>query len=620
MPSSAPETARRLDAIAAAHAAGSITDHSATTMRAWLTEPRYAEFAAELAALVDQGRWKELDDVYWTVIPFGTGGRRGMMFPVGSNAINDRTIGESAQGLADYVRTVMKPGETPTCAIAYDTRHRSEHFAKLCAEVLLAAGFKVFFLRGFRSTPELSYAVRHTNSTCGIMVTASHNPPSDNAVKVYWAGGVQVLPPHDKGIIDRVMTVDAVRREPFDAGVKSGRVQFVEQEVDPAFVAAVLEQASPGPRDVSILYTPLHGVGASAVVPVLAGAGFTKLRLYGPQEKPDGDFPNVPGHVANPENPAVLTGPIDEAKSRGDDLVMASDPDCDRLGAAAPLTAKPGAEWKTFTGNQIAALLVDWVLSSRQSRGVLAPTDHVITTLVTTGLIRRIAESYRATTVDTLQVGFKWIGQAIDQTGPRHFVFGCEESHGYLAGTHVRDKDASVAALLLAELTASLKTAGKSLHEKLDELFCAHGCHLERQVAITLPGASGMDRMKEIMAALRSKPPAKLGSLDVVRTRDYGGLSTSTPGAPPVPFSGAKGDLVIFDLAGLPDAGSGSPGHFPALGNAVAARPSGTEPKIKFYLFTAAPPCSCEELPQVKASLTARLDALEKDLRALAGV
>ncbi len=620
MQSPSPDTACRLEAIAAAHAAGKITDHSAATMRAWLTESRYAEFAADLAARVDQGRWKELDDVYWTVIPFGTGGRRGMMFPVGSNAINDRTIGESAQGLADYVRTVMKPGETPSCAIAYDTRHRSEHFAKLCAEVLLAAGFKVFFLRGFRSTPELSYAVRHTGATCGIMVTASHNPPSDNAVKVYWAGGVQVLPPHDKGIIERVMTVDAVRREPFDAGVASGRVQFVEQEIDPAFVAAVIGQASPGPRDVSILYTPLHGVGASAVVPVLEGTGFAKLRIYGPQSQPDGDFPNVPGHVANPENPAVLTGPIDEAKSRGDDLVMASDPDCDRLGAAAPLTAKPAAEWKTFTGNQIAALLVDWVLSGRQSRGVLAASDHVITTLVTTGLIRRITEFYRATTVDTLQVGFKWIGQAIDQTGPRHFVFGCEESHGYLAGTHVRDKDASVAALLLAELTASLKVAGKTLHEKLDELFCAHGCHMERQVAITLPGASGMDRMKEIMATLRSKPPAQLGGLDVVRTRDYGGLTTSTPGTPPVAFTGAKGDLVIFDLAGLPDAGSGSPGHFPALGNAVAARPSGTEPKIKFYLFTAAPPCSCADLPQVKASLTARLDALEKDLRVLAGV
>ena len=631
--STAPDTslAARLAAIDAAHAAGTITEHSARTMREWLTQPRYSAFAGELATRIDRAAaepaaWKELDDVYWTVIPFGTGGRRGRMYPVGSNAINDRTIGESAQGLADYVRSVTPAGKEPSCAIAYDTRHRSEHFAKLCAEVLLAAGFRIFFLRGFRSTPELSYAVRHTQSTCGIMVTASHNPPSDNAVKVYWAGGVQVLPPHDKGIIDRVMRCDAVHRESFDAGVAAGRVQFVEQEIDPAFVAAVLRQSIAGPRDVSILYTPLHGVGASAVVPVLDGAGFKKLRLYGPQEMPDGDFPNVPGHVANPENPAVLGGAIAEAKARGDDLVMASDPDCDRLGAAAPLTMAAGSEWQTFTGNQLAALLVDWVLSSRKRLGTLSASDHVITTLVTTGLVRRITEAYRATTVDTLQVGFKWIGQAIDQTGPEHFVFGCEESHGYLAGTHVRDKDASVAALLLAELAAALKPQGKTLHEQLDAIFCTHGCHLERQVAITLPGAAGMDRMREIMATLRTQPPAALGGLPVARVRDYGSLTTSTPDAAAVPFTGAKGDLVMFDLAD-PAAPAASltvadvaAGRFPALANCVAARPSGTEPKIKFYLFAAAAPCGETQLAETKSALTQRLDALERDLRALAGV
>ena len=621
-PSGVPSAAR-LAAVAAAREAGRLTEHSAVTIRAWLTQPRYADFAAELATRIDRAAadprlWKELDDVYWTVIPFGTGGRRGTMYPVGSNAINDRTIGESAQGLAEYVRSILPTGSEPSCAIAYDTRHRSEHFARLCAEVLLAAGFRIHFLRGFRSTPELSYAVRCTASTCGIMVTASHNPPSDNAVKVYWAGGVQVLPPHDKGIIDRVMRVDAIQRESFDAAVAAGRVRFVEETVDPAFVAAVLEQATPGPRDISILYTPLHGVGASAVVPVLRGAGFARLRLYGPQEAPDGDFPNVPGHVANPENPAVLTGPIDEAKSRGDQLVLASDPDCDRLGAAAPLTTATGAAWQTFTGNQIAALLVDRVLATRGVRNATA-RDHVITTLVTTGLVRRIAEAAGATTIDTLQVGFKWIGQAIDETGPDRFLFGCEESHGYLAGTHVRDKDASVAALLLSELTASLAAEGRTLHERLDQLFCQHGCHLERQVAITLPGASGMERMKEIMGGLRGSPPAALGGLDVVRTRDYASLTASTPATPPAAFPGAKGDLVIFDLAGLPDARVAA-GRFPPLGNAVAARPSGTEPKIKFYLFTAAAPCAASDLGGVKRSLEARLDALERDLRGLAGV
>ena len=622
---------KRLAAITVAHAAGAITDHSARTMQDWLTQPRYAGFAEELATRIDRTAaepaiWKELDDVYWTVIPFGTGGRRGKMYPVGSNAINDRTIGESAQGLADYVRSVVPASETPSCAIAYDTRHRSEHFAKLCSEVLLAAGFKVFFLRGFRSTPELSYAVRHTQSTCGIMVTASHNPPSDNAVKIYWAGGVQVLPPHDKGIIDRVMQCDVVCRESFAAGVAAGRVLFVEQEIDPAFVAAVVKQATPGPRNVSILYTPLHGVGASAVVPVLEAAGFEQLRLYGPQSQPDGDFPNVPGHVANPENPAVLSGPIAEAKIRGDDLVLASDPDCDRLGAAAALTHAPDSPWETFTGNQIAALLVDWVFSCRQASGRLLPTDHLITTLVTTGLVRRIADAYRATTVDTLQVGFKWIGQAIDQIGPEQFVFGCEESHGYLAGTHVRDKDASVAALLFAELAAALKAQGKTVHEQLNTLFCTFGCHQERQVAITLPGAAGMDRMREIMATLRGQPPKTLGGLNVVRVRDYLGLTTSTPGSAAVAFTGAAGDLVMFDCSSGPglvaatDPAAVAAGWFPPLANCVAARPSGTEPKIKFYLFTVAPPCRSQDLANVKQQLTVRLDALERDLRSLAGV
>ena len=625
MPPETPIT-RQLEQLEAARAAGTITDHSAATMQRWLTEPRYAEFAAELAALIDRAVadpavWKELDDAYWTVIPFGTGGRRGRMYPVGSNAINDRTIGESAQGLADYLTATLPVGSLPSCAIAYDTRHRSEHFARLCTEVLLAAGFKVFFLRGFRSTPELSFAVRQTQSSCGIMVTASHNPPSDNAVKVYWAGGVQVLPPHDRGIIERVMQAGEIRREPFDAGVAAGRVVFVEQEIDPAFVAAVLKQASAAPRELSILYTPLHGVGATAVVPVLTAAGFERLRLFGPQAEPSGDFPNVPGHVANPENPAVLSGAIEEARQQGDDLVLASDPDADRLGAAAAGSSRPGAAWQTFTGNQLGALLADWVLTSRTARGVLSPTDTVVTTLVTSGLIRRIGSAAGVRVIDGLQVGFKWIGRTIDEIGPEHFVFGCEESHGYLAGTHVRDKDASVAALLLAELAASLKASGRTLHEKLDELFCTHGCHLERQVAIKLPGAAGMDRMREIMTTLRAQPPAALGGLAVGRTRDYGQLLVTTPGGEPTAFQGEQGDLVIFDLLdpGLA-AGPAPADGFPPLANAVAARPSGTEPKIKFYLFTAAAACRQAALPDIKAELANRLDALEADLRQLVGV
>ena len=609
-----------------AHQNGVITDHSVETMRSWLREPRYTEFAEQLADLIvrakaDQEIWKSLDDAYWTVIPFGTGGRRGKMFPVGSNAINDRTIGESAQGLAEYVMATRAKGSEPSCTIAYDTRHRSEHFAKLCSEILLAAGFKIFFLRGYRSTPELSYAVRYTESTCGIMVTASHNPPSDNAVKVYWSGGVQVLPPHDKGIIERVMQVNEITRFPFDDGVENGRVVFMEDEIDPAFVRAVLKQATTGSRDLSVVYTPLHGVGATAVLPVLQGAGFQSVRLYGPQAEPNGDFPNVPGHVANPENPEVLTGAIEEARNRSDDVVMASDPDCDRLGAAAALALKKDSDWKTFTGNQLGALLAEWVLETKRRQNVLQPTDTIVTTLVTSGLVRHIGEKYGLSVIDGLQVGFKWIGRTIDDIGPEHFVFGCEESHGYLAGTHVRDKDASVAALLLAELAAELKAQGRTLHQKLDDLFCIHGCHLERQVAIKLPGAAGMDRMREIMAGLRANPPTELGGLAVRRTRDYGQLKVHDPEQGEMPLKGEQGDLVIFDLLDPEGTGEKDSGPlFPPLGNAVAARPSGTEPKIKFYLFAVSQPMSAEALPAAKAVLERRLNLLEEDLRSRVGV
>jgi phosphoglucomutase/phosphomannomutase len=453
------------------------------------------------------------------------------------------------------------------------------------------------------------------------MVTASHNPPTDNAVKVYWRGGIQVSPPHDQGIIDRVMRVETIHREAFDAGVASGRVIFVEQEIDPLYVAAVLEQSSPGPRDISILYTPLHGVGATAVIPVLRGAGFERVRVYGPHERPDGDFPNVPGHVANPENPAVLTGPIEEARARGDDLVLASDPDCDRLGAAAPLTLSSGAAWQTFTGNQLCALLCEQAIAGRRARGAARPGDYVVTTLVTTGLVRRVAESHGLVVDDAELVGFKWICAAVDRLGPDRFVFGTEESHGAVAGTHVRDKDAAVAALLLAEQAAALRAHGRTLHEELDSLFLRHGCHRERQINVMLPGASGMERMREIMAAIRARPPEAFGGLAVVRTRDQSRLETWTPAGGRTAYPGVRGDLVMFDLAGLDGAGSLLPdGRFPPLGNAIAARPSGTEPKIKFYLFAVAPPGPAADLPATQRLLDARLDAMEADLRALAGV
>ena len=238
-----------------------LSEGAVANIRAWLTEPRYYKYAPLVAEHLAADKWKELDDVFWTIIPFGTGGRRGKMYPIGSNAINDRTIGESAQGLADYVKDTF-PDNQWSCAIAYDTRHQSRHFAELCAEVMAAAGFTVFFLDGYRSTPELSFTVRRKKCTCGIMVTASHNPPSDNAVKAYWSTGGQLLPPHDQGVIDRVMTCSTINRSSFAEDLASGKVVCCQEEIDAAYIQAVAAQSWPGPRDLKIIYSPLHGVGS----------------------------------------------------------------------------------------------------------------------------------------------------------------------------------------------------------------------------------------------------------------------------------------------------------------------------------------------------------------------
>ena len=337
--------AELLSIVDRAAAEGKITPAAVSNLKIWLTEPRYAEYADEVAAHIREGKWQVLDDVFWTIIPFGTGGRRGKMYPIGSNAINDRTIGESAQGLADYVKETLGAGAKLSCGIAYDTRHRSEHFARLCAEIMTAEGFTVYLLQGFRSTPELSFLVRYKQCSCGIMVTASHNPPSDNAVKVYWSTGGQVLPPHDSGIIQRVMTTQEIRRANFDEMLAAGKIVICQDEVDSKFYDAVLTQSHPGPRELKVIYSPLHGVGTFAAVPVLEKDGFKDVEIFGPHAKPDGDFPNVPGHVSNPENPKIFDAMIARAKETGADLVLATDPDCDRIGCGAPLTAaqaRPG--------------------------------------------------------------------------------------------------------------------------------------------------------------------------------------------------------------------------------------------------------------------------------------
>lgn len=581
-----------------------ITAGARDNIRVWLTEPRYADYADQVAEHIAGEQWQALDDAFWTIIPFGTGGRRGRMYPIGSNAINDRTIGESAQGLADYVKECSDDGTNLSCAIAYDTRHRSTHFARLCAEVMIAAGFKVFFLDGHRSTPELSFAVRQKRCCCGIMVTASHNPPSDNAVKAYWSTGGQLLPPHDKGTIDKVMSVEEIQRADFDEALAAGQIELCQDEIDPLFFDAVLQQQTPGPRDLKVVYSPLHGVGATAVCPVLEKAGFDGVELYGPQAEPNGDFPNVPGHVSNPENTVVFDDIAAHAKSIGADLALATDPDCDRIGCSAPLTNDADAEWHTLTGNQIGALLADYYLETRRDR--LSPEHFNIITLVTTQLTRRIGDSYGIRTIGDLLVGFKWIAGVIDDQGPEKFLYGTEESHGYMAGAHVRDKDGALASLLLCELAAKLKAAGQTLHEKLESLFWQHGAHAEKTVSVMMPGSEGMDRMKEVMAQFRTSPPKALAGSEVKQARDYLSQTTTLAGGGEQPLEGPKGDLIILDLA--------------MEGNYVAIRPSGTEPKIKVYMFAYTPAEQLANLDSALEELAERLQKMEADMRAFAGV
>jgi phosphomannomutase len=346
----------------------------------------------------------------------------------------------------------------------------------------------------------------------------------------------------------------------------------------------------------------MHGVGGTSVCPALAAAGFADVEVFRPHADPDGDFPNIPGHVANPENPATFDVLIERAQQTGADLILSTDPDADRLGCAAPASAALGAPWRVFTGNQIGALLTEYVLSGRKAAGMLSSEHYVVKTLVTSEIVRRIADSYGVKTFGNLLVGFKWIVQTIDEVGPERFVLGCEESHGFLVGTHVRDKDAAVAAMLMAELAAQCKAAGLTLSEKLDALFWQHGCHAERTVSKTMPGSEGMARMKELMTRLRSHPPESLGGVRVVATRDYLNQVVLLPGDGKKPLDGPRDDLIIFDLE--------------SAGNYAAVRPSGTEPKVKFYNFAYEPAEQLANLDDAKAELEERLTAFERDLEA----
>ncbi len=597
-----------LSQVSAAESAGKLSGSAAANIRRWLTEPPFAAYRDRLVEDIAAERWKVLDDAFYAVLEFGTGGRRGKMYPVGTNVLNRRTIAESARGLADYA-TRAKGADSPrSCAVARDTRHNSPEFARVCATVLAAAGFKVYLFPEYRSTPLLSFAVRHLKCDCGIMITASHNAPSDNGFKCYSATGGQVIPPDDAGIIACVKEASdrEIPEADYDQAVKDGSIVLVGPEVDDAYTTAVVSESVSHARDVSIVYTPMHGVGETSVAASLLKAGFAQLNVLASQRTPDGDFPNVPGHVSNPEIPRTLDAAIAEAKKTGADLVLASDPDADRIGVGLPVTGDPSGDWTTLDGNQIGTLLAAFVMKQVKSLGKLRPDHYLVTTLVSTEMVRALAAREGVPIEDDLLVGYKWIAQRIDDRGPLGFLFGFEESHGYLKGTHVRDKDAAVASLLFAELAATVKDRQQTVLEYLDDLYIDVGHYGERQVNKTLEGREGVAQIQKLMAAFRADPPKSAGGLALTEARDYKTHEVRVlDGSGKVhPLPEPSGDIVIFQT------------EHP--GTRFAVRPSGTEPKIKLYLFartsTGGGVTDRVKLAAIKKQTAGRLDAIAADI------
>ena len=581
---------------------GRLRPETAANVERWLTEPQYARYAERIRGLLDAGEFDALEDAFWQVIPFGTGGRRGPVGELGSATINERTIAESALGLAAYLTSTVPVGAARgngSAVVAYDTRLRSEEFARLTATVLAAGGLSVFLFESPRSTPELSFAIRHLGCDAGVVISASHNPPEFNGFKAYWSAGEQILPPHDAGIIRCVESAGLLPPLDFESAVSSGSIALIGDEVDRAYLRSVVSLSLSGERGVRALYTPLHGVGTTSVSRVLEDAGFEGLAIYEPQRAMDGNFSNVPDHYPNPERPAVFEPAIEHAQREGMDLVLASDPDADRLGVSA---RSASGHFEFLHGNALGALLASYVIGKRARQGSLSPRHYVVETLVTTPLIASIARKHGIRVIDTLPVGFKFIAQTIEAEGADGFVFGAEESLGYLAGDYCRDKDASIAALYVMELAAELGRDGRTLLDELDALHVEHGYHLEDQWSLVCEGASGSEDIRRIMADLRESPPASLGGCRLTRVRDYSNQEIhSLPENERIgTLEGQRTNILFFDSEERPRI-------------SIAARPSGTEPKIKFYFFIRAEP-DAGPLEEVRVQVTTQMAALRESI------
>ena len=578
---------------------GQLTDSAAENLNRWLRESYYAEYRQALHRLVSQSNFDELDRLFWERIPFGTGGRRGPMADFGSATINARTIAESAYGLGEYVKrfrnrlTDSRQSSPPHAVVAFDSRHRSLEFAQGTATVLAASGFLVFLFSEPRSTPELSFAVRYLQCDAGVMISASHNPPTDNGFKAYWSNGGQVLPPHDAGIIACVDAATEITKLNFHEGVRNGRIVLLGPTVDSAYVDAVCALSLSSERAVRALYTPLHGVGESSVFRVIRQLGFEGVTIFEAQRSLDGDFPNVPDHLPNPERSEVFIPAIQEAELIDAELILASDPDADRLAVAV---RDATGHFVILSGNQLGALLTDYVLSRRALQGSMTPEHFVVETLVTTPLIQAIATDYGLAIVSDVLVGFKHIAAEVDARGVERFVFAAEESIGFMAGDYCRDKDGAIGAIYVLELAAQLKRQNRTLLDQLCVLHSKYGFHYELTRSITCTGSTGRRRIEHLMHRLRDQPPRSVGCCRFESVRDF--LRGETRQLPSNEKSESRnhpsGDMLMFE---------GMSGDHCLT---IAIRPSGTEPKLKLYGFIRTSPdrSSLANQEQARSSLT----------------
>lgn len=538
---------------------------------------------------------QEIQESFYKDLEFGTGGMRGVM-GVGTNRINKYTLGRSTQGLSDYMRAYF-PKETPKVAIAYDCRHNSKTLAKVVADVFSANGIEVFLFEDLRPTPELSFALKHLNCHCGIVLTASHNPPEYNGYKVYWQDGGQLVPPHDDAIVNKINTTPYSNIK-FKAN--NDLIHYIGKDVDNVFINASVKNGSfdtpeKAKDNLTIVFTSLHGTSITLVPETLKKAGYKNVHIVKEQEVPDGDFPTVAS--PNPEEPAALKMALELASEVNADIVIGTDPDCDRLGVAV---RNLEGELELLNGNQTMLMMTDFLLKQWKKEGKIKGKEFIASTIVSTPMMSVLANAYNVECKIVL-TGFKWIAKLIHDYKTLNFIGGGEESFGFMVGDFVRDKDAVTSTLLACEVAAQAKAKGSSLYKELIELYVQHGYYKERLISITKKGIEGAQEIQQMMIDARNNPLTQINGSKVVRIEDYElSVSKNMVSGKEETLNIPKSNVLIY---------------YTEDGSQVALRPSGTEPKIKFYISANTKLNSASEFHKTTKQLEAKIDAIVKDMK-----